>query len=602
MTVFMKKMVLLAILILLSSCSGNKLSERKPYKEESNAKIGRGITVFERSSSKNYITWRKLPNDQEDQNYYLWRKNSDLSEETLMIAELKTTNFIDSINANGNMMYAITVTFDEKPSKFENVTLNNNLLYDALVFNIGVDYKQARVVTGDLTGDGELDVLILYSEMQSVDPFEKAWIKSTNTFKLAAFQKNGNKIWEIDLGFGIEAGYPYAPVSVWDLNADGKCEVILKTNKSNDPKNYNQEYITVLKGENGEIIREARWPDPPSGNYNSDSRNFINIAHLDGINPSIIISRGIYFKQLICAYDIELNELWRRYIGSDIQPKYKNRFLRKIWSWYSNDQSRGSHSVPIADIDENGTEEILWGEHVITEDGEDLWKVEEKVPYYGHLDIVYAANMIDSLPGKEIYYGREGWADSSDNIGMLLVNSNGNTIWSKWGYTHIDGGWAAPIRNLKNDWQFFGYDVAKKNWTPGVFSYDKPAQQLFDKNGNELMYPDSSWIGSLPIDWDGDGIKEIYTKKGEIKRYNGENLKSIGKGILWGGDLYGDHREELVFAPLDGKIYIIFNTNELAVSPKITKIADRQYRNDLSRTMIYYVVPTESGYIPINKN
>ncbi len=78
--------------------------------------------------------------------------------------------------------------------------------FDALDFNIGVDYKQVDVVTGDLTGDGELEDYLNYSEMKSVDPFEKAWMKSTNTFKFAAFKKNGNKLWESDLGFGIEAG------------------------------------------------------------------------------------------------------------------------------------------------------------------------------------------------------------------------------------------------------------------------------------------------------------------------------------------------------------------------------------------------------------
>ena len=599
----MKKLLLFIICItislLLPNCDNSDTQIRKPYPDELSANIGRGLVVLNNNGT-NYLLWRMLPND--GGKYVIWRNNASEDEnEVERLGEINNTFFKDEVSVTSSYSYFVS-NDDESPdvTKFVGVFNNNSKVNEnlALSYDLKADYKQAYVVTGDLTGDGELEVIVNHSEMNTVDPYEKGWMKSTDSFTLVAFSRDGTELWERDLGYGIEAGYTFAPLIVWDLDSDGKCEVILKTNKSNDPRNYSQEYITILNGENGEIIREARWPDPPSEDYNSNSRNFLNVAHLDGINPSIIVGRGIYRKQILSAYDQNLNKLWERFLGKDLKSPFENKYLRKIWSWYSNDKSRGSHSVPIADVDENGTEEIIWGEHAISEDGKDLWSVEERIPYNGHLDIVYSADMISSIPGKETFYAREGWQDKDDKIGLLLVDKDGQTIWSDWGYTHIDGGWASKIFPGENSWQFFCFDVSSKNWQPGEFAYNEPSQYLFNASGEKTMNPDSSWIGSFTLDWEGDGIREILTKEGQMKRFNDEILLKLDKGTLWAGDLYGDHREEIVHAPKDGKIYIIFNTENLLISPKITKVADRQYRNDLSRTVIHQVTPTQGGYNP----
>ncbi|MBK7105278.1 MAG: hypothetical protein IPH62_08340 [Ignavibacteriae bacterium] len=593
-----------SLIIQLLSCNSDITNlKRTPYKEEINAKLSRGLVCFAQNSLVNTLSWRKLPSDKADQIYFVWKKKSDSDLIPQNIAKINSTFFIDSSYTMDSVFYGISTSISEQPSQFEKVNIRDTNNYDALVFNLGIDYKQAHVVTGDLTGDGELELLIDYSKMQAVDPFEKAWQKSTDSYHLAAFKKNGEKLWEKDLGFGIEAGKNYSPIIVWDLDGDSKSEVILKTNKSVNPKDYSKEYLTILNGENGKIIRETRWPNPASNNYNSNSRNYLAIAHIDGINPSIIVGRGLYFTQIVCEYDRFLNKKWERILGKDIPPKFENKYLQKMWKLFFNDESRASHSLPIADVDQNGTEEIFWGEHVITKDGEDLWKVDEKSPYSGHLDIVYPADLIKEIPGLETYYCREGWGGKMDNIGMHLVDKNGKMIWANWGFTHIDGGWAAKVIPNSTEVQFFAYDVQQKNWKPGEHSFQDPNQILFDISGKKISNHDSSWIGSFTVDWEGDGIKEICTKDGELKRYNNEVIISLKKGIMWAGDLWGDHREEIVYAPQDKRIYIIFNTSKLVNKSELTKLVDRQYKNDLSRTsMAFNVIPTQCGYVPTKTN
>jgi hypothetical protein len=108
-----------------------------------------------------------------------------------------------------------------------------------------------------------------------------------------------------------------------------------------------------------------------------------------------------------------------------------------------------------------------------------------------------------------------------------------------------------------------------------------------------------SWSNSFPVDWDGDGIREILTiMDGEVRKYDGPVMEKLPADCLWGADLFGDHREEVVAAPGDGNIYIFFNTVALGSSPRVTPMADRQYKNDLSRTATHVrAIPLEGGYI-----
>ena len=103
--------------------------------------------------------------------------------------------------------------------------------------------------------------------------------------------------------------------------------------------------------------------------------------------------------------------------------------------------------------------------------------------------------------------------------------------------------------------------------------------------------------GSFPVDWDGDGVREICMRNGKVSRFAGPVVAKVDSNTIFGADLFGDHREEIVTAPAqDGKVYIFFNTAPLETPPRVTLLADRQYRNDVSRTaMQHNLIPFESG-------
>jgi hypothetical protein len=522
--------------------------------------------------------------------------------------------------ANGRRYaYAIRPVQEGKEGKFskESIFLSSIGGKASLVFDLGHPYRQAQVVTGDVNGDGEPDVVISYSDYPNVDPYEKARSRSEDTIKVAAFLPTGERMWTLDLGWGIEAGINYQPMVVWDLDGDGRAEVILKTNKSADPLNHDGERITVLDGMSGKIKKEAKWPSLKDlgSDYNNDSRNYLAIAHLDGKDPYVIAVRGLYKAQRIWALDKNLRRVWERNLGLDhYYPSGLRGRLIKFWNiddkmkylWArlgknsAPDQLRGSHSLPVADVNEDGKEEILWGERCIGENGRDLWAVKENMPYKGHPDVVFPAKILPSLKGKQTFYAREGWGEIKEKIGAYLVNDQGKILWADWGYHHIDRGWVGKIVPDQDGMQCLGIDIMEKQWSKEGAELIEPSGFLWGARGNLLGHPPSSWYYSFPVDRDGDGVREICVMEdGAIQKYGKPVTEKLSANCLWGADLFGDHREEVVAAPGDGKIYIFFHVGNMHIPPRVTPIADRQYKNDLSRTAMHgFVIPTEGGFIP----
>lgn len=240
----------------------------------------------------------------------------------------------------------------------------------------------------------------------------------------------------------------------------------------------------------------------------------------------------------------------------------------------------------------------MWGEHCITEGGKDLWMIKERMPYSGHPDIVYVADVLPSNPGKEVYYCREGWyGQRHRRIGMMLANNRGEILWAHWNYRHVDGGWVSKIIPNTEGMQCYAFDIGGKKIGEHGVKIDTIYQYVFDPNGKIFSRP--SMHGSFPVDWDGDGVREICLRNGNVSRFGGPVIAKVDSNTIFGADLFGDHREEIVAAPAqEGRVYIFFNAAPLATASRLTPLADRQYRNDVSRTaMQHNLIPFESGIL-----
>jgi hypothetical protein len=622
----MKKICFLFIAILqpiLFSCSdmkvGQEISSDRAYSDEEAAVLGRGVVSYTKDQGRIWLSWRLLPEDPKGVSFNIYRKETGSGDANYkLIARTDRTSYADGDARGKRYAYAVRPVDAGKEGMLsgEAIALSSDAGKAAMIFDLGEPYEQARVVTGDLNGDGEPEIVIAYAAYRNVDPYKYAWSKSKDSIKVAAFLPTGERLWTLDLGYGIEAGLNYQPMVVSDLDGDGRSEVILKTNKSADPLDYDGERITVLDGLSGKIKKETKWPSLKGlgSDYNNDSRNYLAIAHLDGKDPYVIAVRGLYKAQRMWAFDKNLRRVWERNLGLDhyFASGLRGR-LRKFWNIDDKkkyilarfgrnpalDRYRGSHSLPVADINEDGKEEILWGERCIGENGIDLWTVKENMPYQGHPDVVFPAKILHSVKGKQVFYAREGWGEKKGKIGVYLVDDHGKTLWAHWGYHHVDRGWVGKIVSGQEGMQCLGIDIVDKQWNTEGAKLIESSGFLWDSGGTLLGNPPASWYYSFPVDWDGDGIREICIEDGAIQKYGKPATEKVCANCLWGADLFGDHREEIVAAPRGGKIYIFFNTEFMNSPPRVTPIADRQYKNDLSRTAMHGdVIPTEGGFIP----
>ena len=246
---------------------------------------------------------------------------------------------------------------------------------------------------GDVNGDGKFDHIEKLLPRGHHDPYRKHWKKNTGQAKIRVTEHGGKAIlWEYTLGKGIENGVHYSPVISYDADRDGKWEVYAKD--ADDVANEWPERITKSKerliklSSKGKVIAQAAWP-PRHGDYNNDSRNYLAIAYLDGKKPYVIASRGTYGVVEVWAYDSDLNIIWK--------TKAKSSYC-------------GRHSLICADVNGDGSDEVIPGMCVIDGTGKELWS------WRGHADALFVGDFDLERPGVEMF---AGLGEKSSGVGII---------------------------------------------------------------------------------------------------------------------------------------------------------------------------------------
>ena len=198
---------------------------------------------------------------------------------------------------------------------------------------------------------------------------------------LDAYELNGQRLWRIDLGRNIRAGAHYTQFMVYDFDGDGRAEVMCKTadgtrsgtnqvigSSTADHRNSGgyilagPEFLTVFNGQTGAVLATTNYV-PGRGNVgdwgdtygNRVDRFLAGVAYLDGQRPSAIFTRGYYTRAVVAAWD------------------YRNGQLTQRWVFDSNSNSsaygQGNHNLSIADVDQDGRHEIIFGAATINDNG-----------------------------------------------------------------------------------------------------------------------------------------------------------------------------------------------------------------------------------------
>lgn len=576
---------------LIFSPIGPKLEKPKVEgyaKERVREKLNRGLVALPRGGSKIYLSWRLLDTDPADVTFNVYRSEGGAQAVKLNVQPIEqTTDFLDEKAPEGKeCSYVIrTVTKSGEGEVSETATAKPGEAQDYISLKLDAKDTLQKVGIGDLDGDGRYDYVLKMPD-GNVDPYEKFWVKSKETFKIEAHRHDGTLLWRYDLGWSIEHGMWYSPMIVYDLDGDGRAEVALKTGEG-DPRDADgrvqsgPEWLTILDGQTGKELAKAPWPPRKVGTeeltYNYASRNQLGIAYLDGKTPCLIAERGTYTTIQAHAYQYHKGELKRLWEWNSLQEQEPRKW-----------RGQGAHTLQAHDVDGDGRDEVILGSAVLDDNGVGLWTTG-----FGHPDHCYVGDIDPTNPGLEIFYGMETAQKSN---GLCVVDAKtGRVLWGLQQPTrHVHGtGFCADIDASHPGLEVYGCDTdAEKNFDHGW---------LCDAKG-AILESTKEYTGHRPVLWDADPQHELVAK-GKITKYKGKGTlpPEIKGSIKLVADVIGDWREEIVTSQ-SGELRIYVSTIP-AKDRHVCLMQDPVYRNTVAaaaqgyhyNAMLSYLLGEKTG-------
>lgn len=609
------------------------------------------------------ISWRLLKTDPSNVAFDIYKSVDGEMEVKLNEEPISnTTSWVDAdIDVSKTNVYRVTLanqaetlcdyTFtSEMAEKFyHEIRLNMN------VPDASITYSPDDIQLGDLDGDGELEIVVKREPYDGAN--QGGW--NNGSTLLEAYKMDGTFLWQIDLGINIRSGSHYTSYILYDFDGDGLCEIAFRSSegtKFGDGKgitdaygNVNDyrirqtdavgwysgasinticglimegpEYISICRGYDGrEITRVDNIPRGGSGSKasrakywseywgddygNRMDRFFIGVAYLDGIpdeatgvrtsNPSLIISRGIYHNWQVWALDLKGNKLETRWKFDTVEHSSK---------WLS----MCSHSFRVADLDDDGKDEILYGSAAIDDDGSELWCTGN-----GHGDCLCVGKFIKDRSGLQIVASFEepgNYNGQGHGYGCQVIDArDGGLITGHGAGSTTDVG-RCIVADIDPDSPNFEYWSSLQE---GVFSC----------SGSGLVsstYPTGIGGGVLynvAIYWSGQPTREMldracvvsYKENPDVNKTNKTRLVYFGTygsndgnhstkyNPCYYGDFLGDYREEVIMGSSDMKSIYIFSTNHPTEFRLPHLMTDHNY--DMSQAMqnMGYNQGTNLGY------
>lgn len=409
-------------------------------------------------------------------------------------------------------------------------------------FELGSKLGQARaceVKLGEKSG-----MLFVYSESPNVDPCERYFFFHKHPLQMALFDENGNRLWHKKFGMGLIPGVWLMPFIAFDLDGDGYDEIWYMNNTRDDlPLNSASMVLERADALTGKTMGVYHFgAENTIAERLSHAYRFMIFAGYVKGKPVIVTQQGTYGDIYFQCYNSDMSLRWSKVIGEL-------------------EGSRASHTTPVMDINRDGTDEVIFGEHIISlDDGHEIISLDHN-GYNGHSDVVLP--FYDYRSGKSyIYTCREG-GEYEGCPRVVTYDYKGNIVWKdiysdEWGDLVEDGhmhyGFVATV---KPDFRRVAYALRhrlkKEIWED--YYYDAVT-------GEKLEMP-FNLRNLRPIDINGDGYHEyIYTKDGSARLADadGNEVFDSNGGLLIIGKWFGAPGEQfMTWNKETGKVSIFFD-------------------------------------------
>ncbi len=558
----------------------------EPLTQSSAEYLGRGLVAMPRGSHA-YLSWRLLPRDTSGVGFNVYRRTGGGSDTQVNGAPITTrTSFLDITAASGTTYTYHVRTVDsngvEGPASnpFQ-VTAGTSSYIHAIPLRARTDAADVfanQVAVGDINGDGVMDFVVVmwggYAHSGGNPTYPQH-------MEALLSQPGGGWASAWRVSSGVPGGEtPTAAVILWDLDGDGRAEIVARWGAGGDQ-------IAVLDPATGVPLDQATIPSGTGAYFYA---TFLVMAYLedadgDGFVDPFIVTQSAMGEPRFAAFSYDptvgltqvRDAFFTVHDGSDGRPGFSQM---------------GTHGLPAADLDGDGLDEVIPCGSILTDDWSSYWVV-----YPSHADVCYPADIDPARAGPELLVG----GDITGYLTKLPATGGPQVLWTvQSAYTGSregwDKGWAADIDPTE-----LGMEVAlmeeSEEGTPGdpydnllvtrVFTAGSGAD-ISSRFSFKIQYDSAiDWVP--PYD-----LKEIWPNcVGTMQPGASHCLR--GK---W-GDVVGDAREEVLWYDAGSDTFRIATNIEDNDTRRVTPLADRGYRAFVARFGVYgYIanwLPARSG-------
>lgn len=574
--------------------------------------LGRGVIAVRENPSTVALSWRYLSSDPMNESFDIYRNGEKINKHPVKDA----TFFQDTYAGTEPALYTVKAIKGKTESTYQ-LPANAPAGYLNIPLNRPEDgttpsgqsyfYAPNDASIGDVDGDGEYEIILKWDPSNAHDNSHDGY---TGPVIFDCYKLDGKHLWRIDLGKNVRAGAHYTQFMVYDLDGDGRAEVVMKTGDGtmdgkgkmigNPDADYREagtfdkkrnrlvnqgrilkgkEYLTVFSGLTGEALHTIDYI-PERGNLmdwgddraNRSDRFLACVAYLDGIHPSVVMCRGYYTRTVLAAFDWDGKDLKQRWVFDSNNPGCED---------YA---GQGNHNLRVGDVDGDGCDEIIYGSCAIDHDGKGLYSTK-----MGHGDALHLTHFDPSRKGLQVWDCHENKRDGS---------------------TYRDAATGEVLFQIKSNTDVGRCIAADIDPTcPGVEMWSLASGGIRSVKGEVVKERVRGLSCNMAVWWDGDLLRELLDKN-IVSKYNWEKgiceRIAVFEGALSNngtkatpclqGDIIGDWREEVLLRTADNTALRLYVSTIPTDYRFHTFLEDPVYRISIATQNVAYNQPTQPGF------
>jgi hypothetical protein len=599
-------------------------------------RLGRGVVAVRQADGRVFISWRTLPADRPHQAFDVYRNGRKVNQQPL---DRGGTWLVDEqpLAADSDVVYTVRpllpVAHADVPDGQFTLRTHAPEGYMSIPLQKPADgvtsdgrrygYTANDASVGDVDGDGAYELFLKWDPTNAHDNSHDGYTGSTliDCYKMADSKwPNSQLLWRIDLGRNIRSGAHYVPYIVYDLDGDGRAELMVKTadgtrdgqghvigDSTADWRNPvgrildGPEYITVFDGLTGRAL-DTKLYTPQRGNVADwgDSRGNRSERYLAAVGyfgahagdadgkglPSAVFCRGYYTRSVLAAWDWDGHELRQRWVFDTKQAE---------WASYA---GQGNHNLRVADVDGDGMDEIIYGAMAVDHDGRGLYNTA-----MGHGDAMHLVP--HPVTGKlYIWDCHENRRDGSE----LHDAQTGEVVFQITSRDDVGRCMAADIDPTSAGMEMWSTDShGVRTMTGDVLGSAQDASN--PQHDNYMQMGRRHLSINYGIWWDGDLLRELLDRQ-TVTKYNWEQQTVIDvqrfEGAMFNNgtksnpclqaDILGDWREEVVTRNREStelRIYVSTIPTDYRIN---CLMHDIPYRLSVAYQNVGYNQPPEPGF------